>query len=142
MACIEHKLLISSPKVQKELMHLPFFHIFTYPSHCYGSTIFGLIVSGQLIKKKNKKQTFSTAVTCAETGHSGCEVLKKPHENEARSQHVCLSHIISGSDVKHIDGGDVLSGSAGEEMVCEAQMTPCGNRKGGVKKKGKRGGKA
>lgn len=55
----------------------------------------------------------------------------------------CLSHIISGSDVKHIDGGDVLSGSAGEEMVCEAQMTPCGNRKGwgwgAQKKKGKKG---
>lgn len=84
---------------------------------------------------------FSTAITCAETGHSGCEVLKKPHENEARSQPVCLSHIISGSDVKLIDGGDVLSGSAGEEMVCEAQMTPFGNRKGGGQKKGKKGGK-
>lgn len=47
---------------------------------------------------------------------------------------MCLSHIISGSDVKHIDGGEVLSGSAGEEMVCEAQMTPCGNREGELTK--------
>lgn len=50
---------------------------------------------------------------------------------------MCLSHTISSSDVKHIDGGEVLSGSTGEEMVCEAQMTPCGNRKGGgAQKKG------
>lgn len=47
----------------------------------------------------------------------------------------CLSHVISSSDVKHIDGGEVLGGTAGEEMVCEAQMTPCGNREGGLKKK-------
>lgn len=51
--------------------------------------------------------------------------------------HVCLSHFIVGSDVKHLDGGEVLSGSAAEEMVCEAQMTPQGNRKEGHKKGGK-----
>lgn len=51
--------------------------------------------------------------------------------------HVCLSHFIVGSDVKHLDGGEVLSGSAAEEMVCEAQMTTQGNRKEGHKKGGK-----
>lgn len=50
--------------------------------------------------------------------------------------HACLSHITVGSDVKHLGGGEVLSGSAGEEMVCEAQMTPQGNRKEVQKKRG------
>lgn len=54
-----------------------------------------------------------------------------------KHDHTCLSHFICGSDVKLIDGGEVLSGSAGEEMVCEAQMTSCGNKKVGLTKKGK-----